>query len=1116
MKKLIRILGISFAVFLGILLIFYLVVRVKFPPDRIRQLAEKLAAEQLDRHLEIGSVGISPLSGIEIEKVTLRDSLSRHSAPFFRVKAIRFHYRFFSIFKKRIEIKKIVIDSPQLFVRRTRDGRWNFSDLLEQAAPSHAAKRPKRTKPPHIPGFVNGISFRLQQFALKSARLKANVQDSLGTLQLALGPVSLFLRNFKIPGLNPETVLQTVSFDFQVDSPDGKLRANVNLNKPITAGTLALKSLAVEENWAVHFRAQKEGIADSLSKNRPNEMALTLQSRLYPARLQLAILQNDSLFSFSNQLPSLRFGFSGKVFGEAARFDFPTMRFSLGNFLSARWRVTGDSLLSTPALGIRFAQGQLDFSKLLAYLKGLDFERPAPLSEVYLKGLADFSDLSFYVRTDSLHTRVRVEGNPALKQVSAFYPPLKVTLKELSAGLNFSAQARDSVFTGGKVRAQFALHTFRAAPAESLAVSAKGVQGEFSTRLGRNGVPRTLQVLFSADSLLGGSLSSFSNYQVAPIPSLAALKIQDFSGTTELRIQNLDVNPLLTGSARGHLNIGLLASANYGMNAFVQMQVHSSDLQYLYGKNLFESLPKIQFEGKGNLRSTPGFGEIDVDQFQLRLNDLLHATASAKAFPLKQKAEAVLQNLRVDLSKIRPFLPSDLQETFQLADWNGTLTLKAQSEVHMNPKNDSLEITTHGKMAVSLPYFINNEWLLNADGVQVNAEFSGSPLLLRTQFSGGAKEFMLKDVLAHPLHRTQFAGQAELADLNAIRLSAFDLNQPDLRFTLHASGRVDSLSDVFPHLRVGGFFGLDLPTSTPVLVDVALAGKMGGTFQVRSQETEPKIVTIGGEIALKGLQVEEAKTVQADGIRGKIPFQIAVNLENSLLVPSPQKESLSFPFYEIFQPYYFEEDSLFRQITVDTIHVLNYRITDFQSDIRIRDGVILLPKTQMNLYDGNIVSQIWLNLGTGALDDIAYAISAQVARVNSAKFPGSRGKKREKSLIAASVHFQGKGLDITKGLDIQGGVEVTQMGPQTTDNLLRSLDPKGVDKSIQQVRQLIRFGSKPGIISFQIRHGNLYPRIQLIQPWYLPFKISGGQVALSRIPLSFVLNLALQSAEPVF
>ena len=223
------------------------------------------------------------------------------------------------------------------------------------------------------------------------------------------------------------------------------------------------------------------------------------------------------------------------------------------------------------------------------------------------------------------------------------------------------------------------------------------------------------------------------------------------------------------------------------------------------------------------------------------------------------------------------------------------------------------------------------------------------------------------------------------------------MNQPGWNAAIHAFGHVDSLSDVFPHIHIAGHLGMYLPRSTPVVVDINVAGRVQGAFQADSRKNQPQVVDVAGLVGLKGLFVNAAQTVQAKGIHGEIPFRTGINLETSLLVPSKENFRVSFPFYEIFQPYYFSEDSLFRQIAIDTIRVLNYQITHFRSDIRIRDGLILLPETKMDLYDGNIVSQIWLNLGTGALDDISYAISAQAARINSAKFPGSRGKRRKKS-----------------------------------------------------------------------------------------------------------------------
>jgi len=107
-------------------------------------------------------------------------------------------------------------------------------------------------------------------------------------------------------------------------------------------------------------------------------------------------------------------------------------------------------------------------------------------------------------------------------------------------------------------------------------------------------------------------------------------------------------------------------------------------------------------------------------------------------------------------------------------------------------------------------------------------------------------------------------------------------------------------------------------------------------------------------------------------------------------------------------------------------------------------------------------------------------------------------------------------LDPTRDVELCGYFYVTRIGSQFTDNVLRSLDPKGTDKSIQDTRKLLNWGYKPRLISFEIKHDNLYPSIHLIKGNFfaklIPLNVSGGKIELARIPIKFFLsNLEMET-----
>ena len=1121
MRKALRITSLITVLLLGILIILYAYIRIKFPPDKVQTLILEQIRESIHREITATSLRIHPLSGFELHDLVVYDTARSPRQAFLTVKSVHLNYRLWSIFKKKIEIKKIEVVKPRLFLRRSCEGSWNFEDLISLSANSPAGSAPV-SREPKVPGIVKKISLRLREFSVRDAGLDAEIVDSLGDASAEVGPVSVQLDHFVLKKLNPETIFKNLSLQLSVYSKRGKIQLVVVPAEVVSLPKFSLKKIVASGEWTLRagLRTREEPDSTKSDSTAVQSLLIHLASAFHLKPMAVHLFGNraspaDSLVRLVNYLPDFRSGMQGVIAPEALSVRFFDIRATVGSFLRTAFRISADSLSGTPNVKVSCQQGIINLAELSAYLKKLPLLGDNPLKSIQLSGTIDFSNL----RARATSTENRLNGSyrvqPVLQHLSVVIPEIEARVTDFSAKLLAIGQVRNSTFVRGNVEASFVLPSLFVAPAESLEISGKNIVGDSHVSLGRNLVPKKLSFMFSADSLLGAQISSYSEFTVAPVPSLRNLKISDFNGSTQIQIQALNMGSLSGGSAQGHISASGLLVASYGMNAFVQTTVHSEDLKYLYAPGVFESLPEINFTGKGNLKSSPGFQKVFLNDFRLALNDFVEGVVQATIEPLQQKADIQLEELSVDLSKVRPFLPSDIQETLQFADWNGEMNIQAKAQAALNPETDSLMLAIKGRTTVAVPYFIDSEMLLNVNDFALQADFGGVPDNLNARFQGDVRSAFLRDVLAGPIKNTHFEGQVAIRNLDWIHLKNFSLKQPDLHADVRASGDVTHLSETFPRLNIVGNFRVRSYQPFSTLVGIAMSGNLTGDFRVKTDSLNPKNVFAGGAITLKGFNVAIENTAKIRGIRGKIPFRMGLDIERSLLISSRQDVPISLSLYPVFQPYYFRSDSLFQTIGVDTISVLNYTLTNLRSDIRVENGRILLPNTRINLYDGNLVSQMWLNLGTGQLRDISYEIRAQVARVNSAKFPGSRNRKKKQSQIAASLHFEGKGLDLAKGLDVQGGVEVTEIGPATTDNLLRSLDPQGLDKSIQQVRQLIRFGAKPKLISFRIRHGNLYPTILLSQPWYYPFKISGGKVSLVRIPLSFAINMALQTSEPI-
>lgn len=215
-------------------------------------------------------------------------------------------------------------------------------------------------------------------------------------------------------------------------------------------------------------------------------------------------------------------------------------------------------------------------------------------------------------------------------------------------------------------------------------------------------------------------------------------------------------------------------------------------------------------------------------------------------------------------------------------------------------------------------------------------------------------------------------------------------------------------------------------------------------------------------------------------------------------------------YYDLLRPYYQQDKENFSHLHIEKINAMDYYVEDMKIDLIIQNERIEIPHFSLNLYDGNMAGLISANLFDGNVENIQWRIKANVSRLNSAKLLPTGNNKGKGSDLNMNLELSGEGIDPAGDLELGGYLYVTKIGPKFTDNVLKSLDPKGTDKSIQDTRKLLKWGYKPKLISFEIKHDNLYPSIHLRKGSFLtkliPLNISGGKIELARMPIKFFLS----------
>jgi hypothetical protein len=445
---------------------------------------------------------------------------------------------------------------------------------------------------------------------------------------------------------------------------------------------------------------------------------------------------------------------------------------------------------------------------------------------------------------------------------------------------------------------------------------------------------------------------------------------------------------------------------------------------------------------------------------------------------------------------------------------------------------ETLKITGHSNLTANLVVTIpeTEDLIIHADGkIKVHAGVDYPDVYFKLDRIDGEIEFdsdgetanvklnalldslTIEDVQDVPLRNMPLTAFGHLPDFETFILDSAFMQIPELMTRARVTARIDSLSGNFV-VNGKGFIIMDTNNRTVSLMNdmIRLNGKM--TLDA-DMNFVGDIVAASGKLAIDYLKVDYEDLAQVDSIQGNIFFAEKFDIETEKIVESQISESFvaqaGSNYYDLLRPYYMQESDKLSHIRIGKIKAMDYFATDINIDMSIQNERIEIPQFSLKAYDGNLSGLIYANLHEGLLDQIEWRIKANLTRLNSAKLLPSQRLRSRGAELNMNLELTGQGVDPTSQFEVGGYLYVTKIGPQFTDNVLRSLDPKGTDKSIQDTRRLLNWGYKPRLISFEIKHDNLYPKIYLTKANLLtkliPLNLAGGKIELARIPLKMFL-----------
>jgi AsmA protein len=126
------------AIAVVVLLVALFIVPFLIPVNKFRPTIEQKASESLGRKVELGNLSLSILSGsLGIDNLSIADDPKFNNGPFLTAKSVKVGVELIPlIFSQQVNVTGIEIVDPQVTMLKNPAGKWNFSSIGGNSAPS--------------------------------------------------------------------------------------------------------------------------------------------------------------------------------------------------------------------------------------------------------------------------------------------------------------------------------------------------------------------------------------------------------------------------------------------------------------------------------------------------------------------------------------------------------------------------------------------------------------------------------------------------------------------------------------------------------------------------------------------------------------------------------------------------------------------------------------------------------------------------------------------------------------------------------------------------------------------------------------------------------------------
>ncbi len=1091
-RKIFRTFSWMTLIFSVLIVLTYIIIRIQFPPAKIKQLIGKqLKIAMNNRNVKIEDVHLNPFKGFTVDNIRIFEPLpekgqASDSTIFLSIKRTYLKYKLSSIFRKKIKIVEISLESPYVHVSIDQESRTNLDDLLLMSSEETQVSAPDTSQTTiDLP-----VSFELDAFNFTN--FSAHISSEMKNLKIdtRIHDFSIYLKNLSIPRGPWEIIKGNIAAQLKMASPHSLWDFNIEstqISNPLSIHAHLDMNMDLLMSGFEDIRINGQIGFSDISKNEAGSINRLPLEKLLHVMLDLRINGDQELIEVN---------------------QFVT-QFIDQDFLSAKGSIS--SFLTDPKLLIVLENQDIQLSKLSEVIKAIlpaEFEKQ--FRDVEMAGVLFIKDteISGKLNSPTNEEGLHLKTGAKLTGLKVFYPTPATLIDGLSANIDFSGLLNRDGLQESRLNVQGKILSLSSSLNDTTTILLNDIALNSDMLILNDNFPSRVTLTAQVNQIFGGSVDI--DFKFESMDKLTHFMISANANINQLKVEEFPQSPA-TGLFSGNLAV----SGSDIEHLLLNFKMWTDSLKVSTETEKLVILP-VTSEGFATIRTNPDFNDIRFDRIEFAMNNFFSFYGSAKVEEMAQKGfELVIDSILVKHEQLFEFIPMNVKQGMETLEIGGktVVTGIARGKVPVDGEPEIFaELNGEFKAHINYPDIPVRIGSLNG---KLNLKTNG----LQAQGDGivSIDEFVMEGLRDRAINNSSLLVKYHLPDFTRLKIDTAVLVIPDLDSRADLSGEIDSL-DSNPLMHLDLVFDFSSEDSVLVINDLFLIGEMDAKAQV---SVKYPFAQVNAQAQVNRLHVRFGDEIEIRQISGKIFLSQKYDIENSLLMSDDRNTisgtNMGTLNYNILTPYYKNATEESSYLFIERIRAFNYEASDFQVDLKLGNAKIEIPEFLLNLYEGNMNGVLSADLSAGQLDKITYYLKANVSRLNSAKLSLSGSGSAEASELNMNMEIEGIGLDPLKKIDFGGYFYITKIGSKFTENVLNSLDPKGTDKSIQDTKRLLKWGYKPKLISFEIKHGYMYPAIHLVKGNILtkliPLNLSSGKIELARIPIQFFLNQQLNSVQ---